>query len=89
MRSISGDPELNPETTSMMNLLCAWCIGLLVAIEGAQGNAHGAQLCTAARAETGTLSVPSLLGYVESLGGDKHTYGPLGSESAHLAAFLV
>ncbi|CAE7159217.1 mfsd8, partial [Symbiodinium pilosum] len=55
-RTLSDDPELNPETTSFLNLLAAWCIGLLVAIEG-------------------TLSVPSLLGYVESLGGDKHLYG--------------
>mmetsp|Transcript_49164 Transcript_49164/g.115587 ORF Transcript_49164/g.115587 Transcript_49164/m.115587 type:complete len:472 (+) Transcript_49164:43-1458(+) len=55
-RSLSADPDLNPETTSMLNLLCAWCIGCMIAVEG-------------------TLSVPSLLGYVESLGGDKHVYG--------------
>ena len=32
-----------------------------------------------ARRVAGTLSVPSLLGYVESLGGDKHVYGLLGT----------
>ena len=35
-RSLSADPDLNPETTSMLNLLSAWCIGLLIAVEGSR-----------------------------------------------------
>lgn len=48
--------ELDPRNTALTNLLCAWSIGFLSAIEG-------------------TISVPSLWQYIDSLGGTHEDYG--------------
>ena len=47
--------DLDPDTSGLTNMLCAWAIGLLSAVEG-------------------TISVPSLWQYVESIGGDHSDY---------------
>ena len=52
----AGGSELDPETTSMLNLFCCWSYGFLTAIEG-------------------TVSVPSMWLYVQSLGGGHSEYG--------------
>lgn len=51
-----GTSELDPRNTALTNLLCAWSIGFLSAIEG-------------------TISVPSLWQYIDSLGGTHEDYG--------------
>ena len=48
--------ELDPSNTGLTNLLCAWSIGFLSAIEG-------------------TISIPSLWQYIDSLGGTHEDYG--------------
>ena len=48
--------DLDPSNTALTNLLCAWSIGFVSAIEG-------------------TISVPSLWQYIDSLGGTHEDYG--------------
>lgn len=48
--------DLDPRNAALTNLLCAWSIGFLSAIEG-------------------TISVPSLWQYIDSLGGTHEQYG--------------